>query len=181
MSEQDRNVMNQLVVSGVFDPSAPTTSIELWPGQVVSVPTALLVERLPASGLAGLGDGAGMAEQIVIPVVEEQMIVTKRVVPLETVRVVKTSEPFLETAEVELKRERWEVTTLPRDTEVRERSPVRTEGETSIYPVYEERLVARKALFLVEEIHLRKVLETRQETVEEELHRDVVLVERNVS
>lgn len=189
MSEQERSLTlkNVLVAAGSFDPSAPTTSIEFAPGRVVSVPTSLLLESLhfqqpaqqPASPEREADPMAGDAGMITIPVIAEEMVVTKRVVPLETVRLTTTTEQVMESAEVDLMRERWEVTRVPMDLEVDRRTEVRVEGETSIYPVFEERLVARKALFLSEEIHVRKISETKHETVEVELRRDVVTVERN--
>ena len=173
---------NLLVAAGAFDPSALTTSIEIAPGQVLSVPTSLLMDSFSAGrssrSAAEVSGAYGVQGEIVIPVIAEELVVTKRVVPLETVRLTRTSDQAVETAEVDLVQERWDVTKVPRDTEVSQRSEMRVEGETSIYPVFEERLVARKALFLTEEIHVRKVLETRHETVEAEVRRDVVIVER---
>ncbi len=174
---------NLLVAAGAFDPSALTTSIEIAPGRVLSVPTSLLMESFSAGtsprSAAQASGTDGVQGEIVIPVIAEELVVTKRVVPLETVRLTRTSDQAVETAEVDLVQERWEVTKVPRDTEVSQRFEMRMEGETSIYPVFEERLVARKALFLIEEIHVRKVLETRHETVEAEVRRDVVTVERS--
>lgn len=174
---------NLLVAASAFDPSALTTSIEIAPGQVLSVPTSLLLESLSAHmSSRSVAEGsavAGAQGEIVIPVIAEELVVTKRVVPLETVRLTKTSEKAVDTAEVDLVQERWEVTKVPRDAEVSQRSEMRVEGETSIYPVFEERLVARKALFLTEEIYVRKIVETRRETVEAEVQRDIVTVERS--
>lgn len=184
MSEQKLSSTNYLATTGTFDPLASTTLIELSPDRVVSVATELLLggSRVEESRLSAGGEVLAEAQAFtMIPVITEELVVTKRVVPLETMRVVKTSEPFLETAEVDLTQERWEITNVPCDTEVQDRHAMRMEGETSIYPVFEERLVARKALFLIEEVHVRRVLETRRETVEAELQRDVVTVERHVS
>ena len=177
---------NLLVAAGAFDPSAPTTSIEIAPGQVMSVPTSLLLESLsahvpPRSMMEDFPAVGMQGEQgeIVIPIIAEELVVTKRMVPRETVRLTRTSEQVVETAEVDLVQERWEITKVPRETEVPQRSEMRVEGDTSIYPVFEERLVARKAIFLTEEIHVRKVVEARRETVETEVRRDVLTVERS--
>lgn len=193
--------MNVLVTSGQFDPGAATTSVELSPGQVVTLPTAMLLDaigfeqRLSAAGTTGSGAGIGATGVIatgvvatgfdasgqgatVIPVIAEELVVTKRVVPMETVRLVTNTELVAEKVDVDLTRERWEITRVPVDAEVSERSDLRQEGDLSIYPVFEERLLTRTALFLIEEIHVRKIVEIKRETLEAEVRREVLSVER---
>lgn len=174
---------NLLVAAGSFDPSAPTTAIEIAPGRRMSIPTSLLLGSFtatqPPSSAAKDAEMGGVHGEVVIPLIAEELVVTKKIVPRETVRLTRTSEPAMETAEVDLVQERWEITRVPTDVEAPQRLEMRVEGETSIYPVFEERLVARKALFLIEEIHVRRITETRRETVEAEVRRDVLTVERS--
>lgn len=183
--------MNVLVTAGQFDPGAATTSVELSPGQVVTLPTAMLLDaigfeqRLSARGATGSDAGVlatgvvAMAEgATVIPVIAEELVVTKRVVPMETVRLVTDTEVVAEKVDVDLTRERWEITRVPMDAEVPARFDLRQEGDLSIYPVFEERLLTRTALFLTEEVHVRKIVEIKRETLEAEVRREVLTVER---
>ena len=105
-----------------------------------------------------------MSDELIIPVVEEQIHVTKRVSDLERVRV--TTTPVSEEVVVRdaVRQQHVEVARIPIGREVAEAPLTRTEGDTTIVPVLEERLVVEKKLFLVEEVHLR--LQTRTETVE---------------
>ena len=124
---------NLLVAAGAFDPLALTTSIEIAPGRVLSVPTSLLMESSSAGSsprsAAEVSAADGAQGEIVIPLIAEELVVSKRVVPLETVRLTRTSDQAVETAEVNLVQERWEITKVPRDTEFSQRSEMRVDGE----------------------------------------------------
>lgn len=165
---------NWLVAVGTVDPNAPRTSLQLDSGRIVSLPTELLLEKLEAIA----PEHTEPSEQTVIPVLAEELVVTKRRVPVETVRLVKTTESHTEQVEVPLEKEHWEVTRVPVDAEVTARSATREEDGRTIYPVYEERILTRTALFLVEEIHLQKVSETVSQVVEGVVRREVLTVER---
>ena len=54
----------------------------------------------------------------------------------------------------------------------------RVEGDVTVVPVYEERLVVEKRLYLVEEVHLRRVTRAREVEVPVEIRRQVAQVER---
>jgi hypothetical protein len=54
----------------------------------------------------------------------------------------------------------------------------RIEGDVTVVPVYEERLVVEKRLFLLEEVHLRRVERAREVEVPVELRRQEAVVER---
>jgi stress response protein YsnF len=56
--------------------------------------------------------------------------------------------------------------------------PVREEGDVTIIPVMEERLVVRRELVLVEEVHITRRRETRALDQEVTLRRERVVVER---
>ena len=119
-----------------------------------------------------------MPEQLHIPIVEEEAHVTKRAVETEHVRVrTFTAEEEVIVRE-ELRREQVEVTRVPVDREVAEAPAIRTEGEVTIVPVLEERLVVEKRLFLVEELHLRRRVATEEVAVPTTLRRTQVDVER---
>jgi stress response protein YsnF len=77
-----------------------------------------------------------------------------------------------------LRREHVEVTRVPVDREVAEAPPIRSEGDVTIVPVLEERLVVEKRLFLVEELHLRRMVTTEGVELPATLRRTHVEVER---
>ena len=119
--------------------------------------TAPLPQRFTED--AGLEE-AGLRQEtsrVVIPIVAEELTVGKRVVETETLRVHKSVEEREETVDVPLWREEIFVETVAVNREVTGDIPtVRQEGETMIIPVLREELIVRKALFLAEEIHVRR-------------------------
>ncbi len=72
-----------------------------------------------------------------------------------------------EVAETTLERDVLDVTRVPVGQVVDVAPMVRTEGDTTIVPIVEERLVMVKQLYLKEELHIRHSVEreTVQETV----------------
>lgn len=100
----------------------------------------------------------------VIPLIEETATVSKREIVTGRVRIrigVETEERLLQE---ELSEERVEVERVPIDRVVDAVPLVRSEGDVTIIPVVEERLVVTKELVLVEEVRVRRVRST--ETVE---------------
>ncbi len=114
-----------------------------------------------------------------LQVVEERLSVRKRRRSTGGVQVSTRTEVVDAVAEVELDQYRVEVTRVPVGRNVDAAPVARAEGDTTIIPVVEERLVMVKKLFLVEEIHVRHVLE--RETVREPvtLRRQRVVVDRS--
>jgi stress response protein YsnF len=117
-------------------------------------------------------------DDLTLQVVEETLDVSKHRVVTGTVRVTTTTEVVEEVAQVDLDRYRVEVTRVPVGRVVEHAPLARSEGDTTIVPVLEERLVVVKQLFLKEELHIRHVVE--RETVREAipLRRQRVTVER---
>ena len=104
------------------------------------------------------------ADERVVPVVEERVEVGTRVVEGRTVSV--TTRPVVEEHSISepIIRERVTVERVSIG-EVTETIPeIREDGDLTVIPVVEERLVVTKQLVLTEEIHLRR---TREETTEE--------------
>ena len=99
-----------------------------------------------------------------IPIVEEQAHILKRSAETERVSVRTTPEEEQVVLRDTVSREHVDVTRVAMDREVAELPQTRTEGDITIIPVVEERLVVEKRLFLVEELHLRR--STRSEPVE---------------
>jgi stress response protein YsnF len=96
-------------------------------------------------------------EKITIPIVEETLDVSKRMVETARVRVNTTVERRIDIARAVLEHEEVEIRRVVRDEAVSAPPPVRQEGNVTIVPIVEERLVVEKKLFLVEEIHLKRV------------------------
>jgi uncharacterized protein (TIGR02271 family) len=99
----------------------------------------------------------------VIPVIQEQATVRKRVVETGKVKVSKRVREYEEIVDIPHVHEEVKVEHRPINQFVESAPKVRTEGETTIIPVLEERYVVEKRLFLVEELHVRKDrIETHQ-------------------
>ena len=96
------------------------------------------------------------AAEVRLPVIEERISIGKRAVETGRVRVSTSMIEEAVTLHESLARESVEVTRVPVDREVQGAPPVREEGDVTIVPVVEERLVVEKRLFVVEEIHLRR-------------------------
>ncbi len=115
-------------------------------------------------------------EALLIPLVEERLALTKRRVAGGAIRVSTRTELRDEVAELEVDRYRVEVTRVPIGRIVEAAPAARTEGDTTVVPVIEERLVVVKQLFLTEELHIRHVVEreVKRETVPLRSQRAVV-------
>src|SRR4051794_36890667 len=92
----------------------------------------------------------------VIPLVEEQLSIEKRQVVTGKVRVHTETEVVEEIVRLDLARDDVEVTRVRLDRVVESAPPIRTDGDVTVIPVLEERLVVEKRLVLVEEIHVAR-------------------------
>ena len=115
-------------------------------------------------------------DALLIPLVEERLALTKRQVAGGALRVSTRTEVRAQVAEREVDRYRVEVTRVPVGRVVEAAPAARTEGDTTVVPVIEERLVVVKQLFLTEELHIRHVVEreVKRETVPLRSQRAVV-------
>lgn len=112
--------------------------------------------------------------EYVIPVIEEEVIIGKKIVSKGGIIVTKeviTEETF---AEIPLSSEHIDVERIPVNEYREIRPEIRTEGDTTIIPVMKE--VIEKRLLLVEEIRITKKVtsENRQEKVT--LSREKVII-----
>jgi uncharacterized protein (TIGR02271 family) len=96
------------------------------------------------------------ADETVIPVIEEQVRIDKRLVETGRVRVRTVVEEREELVRDALSRDEVEIVRVAIDREVEVAPQVRHEGDTLIVPVVEEVIVVEKRLVLREEIHLRR-------------------------
>lgn len=118
-----------------------------------------------------------MTDDLRIPIIEEQAHVEKRSTT-EQVRVRTTTETERVIMQDAVRREQIEIKRVPIEREVASAPAIRTEGDLTIVPVLEERLVVERRLFLVEEIHLRKTVHEEAVELPTELRRTRVDVER---
>lgn len=91
-----------------------------------------------------------------IPLVAEQLDVGVRTVETGRVHIATRVVETEQTVAVPLQHDEVEVETVGIDRVVSEASPTRCEGDVTIVPIYEERLVVTKQLVLKEELHIRK-------------------------
>lgn len=185
MPTQSRNSdtqedVNRLSVAGRFDPELAKTYFTLASGEVFVVPTSMLrpavagqaaVERLSESHQTE-------AEQHVIPVLEEHLVLGKRVVEREKVRIRKVIEDHVEEGDVSLTAVAWNVEHVSIGRPVAQRPEIRQEGETTVYPIVEEQMIVTRQLVLKEEIRVTRQLITTTERVSQVLRRERVEVER---
>ena len=172
-----------------WTPDRPETLIQLSDGGSVCVATRLLTRLEDGSYFlaCSIGDplrpaGAPTSEVVAtLLVVQETLEVHKDVRELGVVRVDKRVHVRNEHVEVSLRSEGFEVTRVPIDRVVTGPVPVRSEGDTMIYPVLEEVLVVEKRLVLREELHIRVRRSERVETHDIALRAEAVTIERSAA
>lgn len=114
-----------------------------------------------------------------IQLVEEDASVAVRAVTTGRVRVATHLETFEEIARAELASDAVDVVRVPIGKEVTGAVPqLRTEGDVTIVPVFEEVLVVEKRLILKEELHIRKRTSVEVVTQPVTLRRQVAEIER---
>jgi uncharacterized protein (TIGR02271 family) len=99
---------------------------------------------------------ADSSRKSVIPVIQEQATVSKRIVETGKVRIAKHVREYEEIVDVPHFQEAVMVERVPIDRFIESAPEVRTEGDITIIPVVEERYVLERRLVLVEELHVRK-------------------------
>ncbi len=101
-----------------------------------------------------------MTETVTIPLVEEEISVSKRKSRTGRVRVETRTEQVDELVGADLASTEVEVERVPIGHEVDRAPEIRTEGDVTIVPVLEEVLVVEKRLVLKEELHIRRRVTT---------------------
>jgi uncharacterized protein (TIGR02271 family) len=123
-------------------------------------------------------DSADEARQKVIPLFEEQLAVTKQVVPTARVQVSRVTHSHEELVDELLSREKVEVERVPIDQLVETMPSVREEGDYLIIPVVEEVLKIERVLVLKEEVRIRRVQHTERYQERVTLRRQEAVVNR---
>jgi len=117
-------------------------------------------------------------EDVVIPVIEEEVAAGTKAVKTGSVRVDKHVEKRIRKIAAPLLHEDVEVRHVPVNLVVTEEPKVRKKGDTVIVPVVEEEIIVTKRLVLKEEIHLFKRRTKDRFVKEVELNRERAEVRR---
>lgn len=120
-----------------------------------------------------------MAETEIIPIVEETLEVSKRVVRGGSVRVETATSLVEEMASALLESSDVDVVRVPVGREVDQTPQVRTEGDTTIVPVLEEVLVVQKRLILKEELHITRRVTTEHVEIPVTLRKQTATITRS--
>jgi stress response protein YsnF len=121
---------------------------------------------------------APMSDQMRIPIVEEEAFLLKQQIDRERVSVRTSTDEQEVVVHDRVHIEHVDVTRVPKDVEVPQAPAIRVEDDVTIVPVLEERLVIEKRLFLVEELHLRRVVTSEEIAIPTTLRRTHVDIER---
>lgn len=113
-----------------------------------------------------------------LQLLEETLQLSKRNVVTGTVRVSTRTEIVQEIADITLDRTVAEVTRVPVGRLVDEAPAIRTEGDVTIVPVFEERYVVVKQLYLTEELHIRHGVQQVVSHSTVPLRRQTAIIER---
>ena len=122
-----------------------------------------------------------LADEAVVPVVEETAVVRKERVATETVRLRKRVHEDEEVLEIPVQTEAMQVERVPVGRWLDAPAEIRHEGATTVYPVVEEVLVVEKRLRLVEEVRVTRRQTTRQVQERVGLRREEIVVERDAA
>ena len=125
----------------------------------------------------GAREGSAMSADEVITLIAERVKIEKREVETGLrVRIVTATED--ESVSVPLRSERIDVVRVPVGRVVQEAPAVREEDGVTIIPVMEQVVVTEVRLVLKEELHVRRISETREHQQTVQLRRQRAEVER---
>jgi len=167
LSEAERRRLGDPVRPGFIDPVLVDSTV----GGPEAAPAGL-------SGADQLGDSVRLADEGVIERVEERAVIGKVLRDAGGVRVSTRTELATELVRDTLTETAVEVERVPVGRFVEATEEPRVEGDVTVVPVYEERLVVEKRLFLVEEVHMRRVARAKAVEVPVEVRKQAVVVER---
>ena len=166
-----------------LDPGEPATAVVLDDGGEVVVPTDHLISR-PEGGLrlttrfpasSASPDGS---VPVVIPVVQERLEIGKREVETGRLRVQKRVSEEEHTVDEPLMADEIIIERVPVNRFIEEPTPIRMEGETTVIPLFDERIVVEKRLVLREEVRITRRRVERRAPQIVTVRRDEVTVER---
>ena len=118
------------------------------------------------------------AEEVVVPVIQEELEIQKQPVETGRVRVTKRVHEREELVDVPIMREEVDIDRVPIDRLLDGPVSMRQEGDILIIPVVEEVLVVEKRLRLKEELHVRKRQRESQVPQRVRLRQEEAIIER---
>ena len=133
--------------------------------------------REPTSGSIEMSE-TDKSDTLVIPIVEEEARIAKRQVVSGRVIVRTTVDTEERILKEMLSLETVEVERIPINRVVDTVPQIRTDGDVTIVPVFEERLVVEKQLVLVEEVRIRRTASVENVEVPITLRKERANVER---
>lgn len=146
-------------------------------GAQVTLPSSELIQKDQGRWL--LSDAVRDARGLVIPVVEETLEVSRERVETGRVRISKSVESREEVVDEPLAREKIRVEHVPINQVVSGEIPkIREEGDLTVIPILEERIVTRTELVLVEEVRVHRERSEYRDPQRITLRKEVVAVER---
>jgi len=168
---------NVLVVSsGKLNFEEPYTELRMPNGQVIQIATSLLAPSTHTATASELHSADN--DNVVIPIIEEQLSVGKRVVTTGVVRLQKTVHEYQEALNESLLSTGYDVERIVKNTPVENTPDVRHEGNVTIYPVVEEQLILTKQLILKEEVHVTQRTVEHRDTQVVTLQREQISIQR---
>ena len=166
-----------LSILGNIDPAESTTELKFPNGRILRLPTVLLQEASSSEPMHQR-EASEEADVTIVPIIEEQLEVSKRVIPTAQVRLQKTTESFDVKVDEPLAMSSVRVERVALGHLVEVAPEVRLEGNTTIYPVLEERLILTKELMLVEEVRVTMEVSEHRDTQVVSLRRERLDVSR---
>ncbi|MGI4746669.1 MAG: DUF2382 domain-containing protein [Janthinobacterium lividum] len=118
------------------------------------------------------------ADEEILALHSEDLVVGKRLVERFTVRVATVTHSHDRLVEEELTHRRVEIVHVPMGYFVDAVPPVREEGDLTIMPVVEEVVIVERRLLLKEEVHIRRVRQTEQHVETVAVRRQEAVVTR---
>jgi uncharacterized protein (TIGR02271 family) len=160
-----------------IDNGIETLLLGLSDGSQITLPLTDLSWK--GAGTWLLTDAVRDARGLVIPVVEERLEVSRERVETGRVRISKSVEAREVVVDDPLKRESVRVEHVPINQVVTGAVPqVREEGDVTVIPILEERVVTRTELVLVEEVRIHRDHSEYHDPQRVTLRKEVVAVER---
>ena len=170
---------NLLSTTGTLDPSIAVTELRLPDGRVLHLETSLLVSASrstsPSASASVAVEAAGTT---ILPILEERLDISRRTIETGKVRLHKTVQEFEAVLDEPLAVRTYDIEHVLLNQPVETAPGVRTEGDTTIYPLVEEQLVLTKQLVLKEEIRVTRRDTERRDTQSVTLRREHLVVER---
>jgi uncharacterized protein (TIGR02271 family) len=132
----------------------------------------------PPGALDAAPTNATTERETIIPVLEEELSVDKRVVETARVKVSRITHRQEQIVDELLHHEKVEVERVPLDRPIETMPSIRQEGDVTIVPVVEEILKVERRLVLKEEVHIRRIKTTERHQEQVTLRRQEAIVSR---